>query len=445
MLTMSLRSDVRWSDGAPLTAEDVVFTWEVAADDRVGWGARHWKKTIQSCTQVDSHTVQFTFDEVFPDQFRFAKEGFVLPAHLLRDVPRDEWASAAFGKNPIGTGPFRLESWEEGQRIVLVPNEFYHIAGQPYLDRIVIEFIPDPAVRIQKLRAGLVDFVADVTTRDAAELQHAWEAGDSQVWLVSTRGRLYDYIGYNERDPLFASVAVRRALTMAIDRKAIIDALCYGFAEVFESPVLPILWAYDDSLQPTPFDPQEARRLLAAEGWEDHDGDGWLDRDGQRFEFTVLVNQDNKLRTDALVPVQRDWEQIGIKATIQRIESATGLDLRTQGRFQAYYGGWRSSITVDFQNIWGCEASPRLNSIGYCNPRVDSLNAIATQMLDPQEALPLFQEIQRLIRADAPYTWMYYIHSLVGVNQRLQDVRIDARGPLLNMEEWWIPLDQRRP
>jgi peptide/nickel transport system substrate-binding protein len=444
-LTMFLNPDVRWSDGEPLTAADVVFTWKVASDDRVGWGARHWKKTIRECARVDSHTVRFTFDEVFPDQFRFAKEGFVLPQHLLADVPLEEWASADFGRNPVGTGPFRLHAWEKGQRIILVPNEHYHIPQQPYLDRVVIEFIPDAAVRIQKLRAGLVDFVADVNTRDAAALRDAWQAGRSDVRLVSTRGRLYDYIGYNQRDPLFESVRVRKALTMAIDRKAIIDALCYGFAEVFESPVLPILWAYDDSLEPTPYDPQQARRLLAQEGWEDTDGDGWIDREGRPFEFTVLVNQDNKLRTDALVPVQRDWQNIGVKTTIQRIESSTGLDMRTQGRFQAYYGGWRSSITVDFHNIWGCDASPRLNSIGYCNPRVDSLNALATQMLDRQESLPLFLEAQRLIRQDHPYTWMYYIHSLVGVNRRLQDVLIDARGPLLNPEEWWIPEDLQRP
>ena len=118
--------------------------------------------------------------------------------------------------------------------------------------------------------------------------------------------------------------------------------------------------------------------------------------------------------------------------------------MRTQGRFQAYYGGWRSSITVNFANIWGCESNPRLNSLGYCDPRVDSLNALATQMLDRQEALPLFHAAQRLIRQNHPYTWMYYVHARVGYHRRLQNVLIDARGPLLNMEDWWIPVSMRR-
>lgn len=439
-LTMFLRGDVMWSDGVPLTAEDVRFSWEVARDEQVGWVTRHWKEPVTDCEILDPHTVRFHFAEVFRDQFRYAKEGFLIPKHLLEGVPRDAWASSDFAERPVGCGPFRLERWERGQRIVLARNEHFFVPGQPYLDRIVIEFIADPAVRVQQLRAGLVDFLPyDMELRDAAELRAAFEAGQSDVRIVSTRGRTWDYIGYNLNEPLFQSRQVREALTRAIDRRAIIEGLCYGYAELFESPVMPILWAYDGAREITPYDPEGARRLLAAAGWRDTDGDGWVDKDGKAFEFTVFTNKDNKIRTDALVPVQRDWRAVGVKANIEALEATAGRELREQRRFQAYYGGWNAAVTVDLSGIWGCQqVGGRHNFIDYCNPRVDSLNALGLREMDPTAAKPYFVQAQRLVADDYPYTWMYYIHSVVGIRSRLHGVRIDARSPMQNMEEWWV-------
>ena len=440
VLTMHLRDDVRWSDGVALTAEDVRFTWDVARDSTVDWVSRHWKESITDCEIVDPHTVRFHFSEVFRDQLRFAKEGFLLPKHLLQDVPRDAWASSAFATNPVGCGPFKLERWEKGQRMVLVRNEYYFVPEQPYLDRIVLEFIPDAAVRVQQLRAGLVDMVPyDIDVREAAAMRADFEAGRSDVRLVSERGRTWDYIAYNLNDPLFADRRVREALTRAIDRKAIVDGLCYGFAELFESPVVPIMWAYDAGRPLTPFDPEGAKRLLAEAGWSDSNADGLLDKDGRTFEFTVMTNKDNKLRSDAMVPVQRDWRNVGVKAEIQTLEAQASRELRAERKFQAYYGGWNATVTVDLEGVWGCsQKGGRNNFIDYCNPRVDSLNAIGVAAMDPEQAKPIFREAQRLVADDYPYTWMYYIQAMAGIQKRVQNVLVDARGPLINMEEWWV-------
>jgi peptide/nickel transport system substrate-binding protein len=441
VLTMHLRDDVRWSDGVALTSEDVRFTWDVQRDSLVGWTSRHWKDSITDCEIVDPHTVRFHFSEVFRDQVRLVKEGFLLPKHLLEHVPRDTWASSDFGNNPIGCGPFKLERWEKGQRMVLVRNEHYFVPEQPYLDRIVLEFIPDAAVRVQQLRAGLVDVLPyDIDVREAAAMRADFEAGRSDVRVVSARGRTWDYIGYNPHDPLFADRRVREALTRAIDRKAIIDGLCYGFAELFESPVVPIMWAYDAERPVTPFDPEGAKRLLAEAGWSDSNADGLLDKDGRPFEFTIMTNKDNKLRVDALVPVQRDWRNVGVKAEIQTLEAAAARELREARKFQAFLGGWMTNIAVDFETVWGCSQvkTGRYNYVDYCNPRVDSLNAIGVSTLDPELAKPIFREAQRLVADDYPYTWLYYIHAMAGIQKRVQNVLVDARGPLINMEEWWV-------
>jgi peptide/nickel transport system substrate-binding protein len=431
-LVLHLRDDVVWSDGVALTADDVVFTHEVASDSLVNWRSRNWKNDIASCSAEGPHTVRFRFRRRFPEQFRYAKEGFVLPRHVYGTVDRGRWEEGARARTPVGCGPFVLERWEPGQRLVLARNERYFDRERPRLDRIVFEVVPDASTRLAQLRAGGIDFLEDVPPREAA----AWRDAGGEIRVRSCPGRAYDYIAYNRRDPLFASRAVREALTRAIDRDAIIEGLCYGFAEAFESPFVPIVWAYDRSRPVTPFDPDGARHLLAQEGWVDRDGDGWLDRDGRKFEFTLLVS-DTELRRAAAVPVQADWKAIGIKANVDIRTREAVKGLRDEHRYQATFGGWSASVTPNLRNVWGCDARPDMNFVGFCDRAVDSLNQAAL-LLPPERAGPLFHAAQRRIAADFPYTWMYYQHTVVGMRARLRGVRIDARGAWVNVEDWWV-------
>ncbi len=441
-LTMHLRDDVYWTDGVQMTADDVCFSWEIARDPEIAWRSRHWKERIPECEVVDRFTLRYRFDETFYDQFRYAREGFILPKHLLEDVPRSEWSSCAFAQNPVGLGPFKLERWERGQRIVLVRNENYFDKPLPYLDRIVLEFVREPSTRMGRLRAGSVDYLPDVPLRDARELQTTFEAGESDVRVVSVRGRGYDFIGYNATQPRFASPRVREALTRAIDRQAIVDALCHGYAEVFESPIVPILWAYNAQHPITPYDPEGARALLAAEGWTDTDGDGWVDREGERLEFTLITNSDNALRTQAIVPVQEYWRAIGVKANLRTLEKATALQMRAERDYDAFYGGWNAGLSpgATILGLFGCDyVSTKNNFTEYCNAEVDSLALQAYDMVDLDAARPLYHRIQELIVADHPYTWMYYEHDVVAYRARVRGIRVDARGRFLNMEEWFVP------
>jgi peptide/nickel transport system substrate-binding protein len=431
-LVLHLRDDVVWSDGVPMTSDDVVFSFDIARDSTVNWRSRSWKNDIVSCRAEGPHTVRYRFAQRFAEQFRYAREGWVLPRHVYGAVDRARWEDGPRARAPVGCGLFVLARWEPGQRLVLERNPRYHDPDRPRLDRIVFEVVPDASTRVAQLRAGSIDFLEDVPARDAAALRAA--AGG--VRILSGPGRFYDYIAYNRRDPLFASRAVREALTRAIDRDAVIRGLCYGFARPIESPFVPIVWAYDASRKPTPFDPEGARRILAQEGWRDSDGDGWLDRDGRRFEFTLLVS-DNDLRRAAAVPVQANWKAIGVKVDVDIRNREAVKGLRDVHRFQATYGGWTAGVTANLRNVWGCDARPDMNFVSFCDPVVDSLNQTALA-LPPERALPLFHAAQRRVAADHPYTWMYYLDNVVGVGPRLHDVRIDRRGAFVNPEEWWV-------
>ena len=431
-LTMHLRDDVQWSDGVPVTAADVAFTFDVQRDSVVNWSTRSWKLKIAGCDVVDAHTVRFHFKTRFPDQFRYAKEGYILPQHLYESVPRDQWESTDRARNPVGCGPFRLERWDAGQRLVFVRNEHYMDKVRPYVDRVVLQIIPDASTRLAQLHAGQIDFLADMPWRDAAAVRDA-RSKDLRLW--SGPGRAYEYVGYNERDSLFASRAVREALTRGIDRESIIRGLCHGFAEPFESPMTPILWAYDRTLPLTPYDPEGAARLLAAAGWRDTDGDGWLDRNGKKFEFALLLDATSESRRAAAVPIQANWKAIGVKANLDVRETEAARAARGLGQFQATIAGWGATITANLGPVWGCRQ--KLNYYGYCNSRVDSLNAAAI-LLEPAAARPLWQAAQRAVTRDYPYTWLYYKHDVVGMRNRLQGVHLDARGAYESLEEWWV-------
>lgn len=431
-LTMYLRDGVRWSDGVPLTAADVRFSFEVQTDTTVNWSSRAgFKGLIAGCDIVDSMTVRFRFKEHDPAALTHAKEGYLLPRHIYAKVPRREWETGAWARQPVGCGPYRFDRWEPGQRIVLVRNPYYWEPGKPYADRLVFQIVPESATRVAQVRAGQLDYVNDLPRREAAALR---QRKNSKIVIRSVHGRAYEYIGYNQRDSLFADRRVREALTRAVDRPGIIRGLCYGFAEPFESPIVPIVWAYDP--QPvTPYDPEGAKRLLAEAGWRDRDGDGWLDRNGKRFEFELLVGGGGDLRKAVVVPVQANWKAIGVLAHLTFRDSEPARAARASGKYAAAIGGWNATTTANLTAVWGC--NQRLNYIGFCNPRVDSLNAAALR-LPPAQALPLWKQAQRLVVSEAPYTWLYYEQTVVAQSARLHGVHLDARGWIQNPEDWWV-------
>lgn len=430
-LTFHLRDDARWEDGVPVTAEDVSFSFEVARDTLVGWPTMRWKREIERCEVLDPHTVRYHFSRVPREALRFAKEGFVIPKHLLDNVPRDAWAQSEFAKHPVGCGPFRLESWDAAQRLVLVRNPTYWEPELPRLERIVMRIVPDAATRVRLLGAGELDFVDELTSRDA-DLLHA---GASPVRILTCKGRDYDYLAFNLRDPLFASVRVREALTRAIDREGIVNSLLQGYAEPLDGPVVPIMWAHDPDLPRQPYDPEGARRLLEADGWRDTDGDGWLDRDGRKLAFTVMLVNDNERRRTVVVAVQSQWKDIGVQADVQMLERSTLGERRIQGRYEVLYAGWGTNIAMELEPIWGCNG--RANFMGYCNPRVDSLIAVAADQ-QYATATPTLHAAQRLIAADCPYVFMYSSFNVAGTSNRLHGVQFDARGTILNPEAWWV-------
>lgn len=434
-LTFRLRGDVVWSDGEPCTAHDVAATFIAQVDTALVWSGRHLKEHITGVRALDDRTVVYRFDHAYPYQLMDAVDGPILPRHWLEGRTAAEIRGASIEEIPVN-GPFRIGEWMRGQSLTLLPNDRYYEEGKPYLERVVFKIVPDQVNLLTQLRSGEIDCMEAPPPMEVEPLT----TGGYGLRVFNFPARAYGYIGWNNVRAPFDSPRVRRALTMAIDRKLIIDNLYYGLAEECTSPFIRQFWAYNDSIEPFPHDPEAAKRILAEEGFADSDGDGWLDRGGERFEFELMTNQGNQIRADIQVMVQEQLRKIGVKVDPLILEWTVMLERYKACDFDAVVNAWRVGTKVDLAPIWSCEARREggYNRVGYCNETVDSLNAAATAMLDFDEARPLFFEAQELIYRDQPYTFLYYTPGLLALRDRFRGARPDAISMYRNLHEWYV-------
>jgi peptide/nickel transport system substrate-binding protein len=441
-LIFHLREDVVWSDGVPFTAHDVLATFTAQKDTAMAWSGRHLKEHIDSVTVVDDRTVIYHFNHVYPYQVMDANDGPILPKHFLESMTRQETRGMKIEEFPTN-GPFRIGEWIRGQSLTLVPYEGYYEEGKPYLDRVVFKIVPDQVNLITQLKSGEVDCMESLPPMEVDKLRK----GDYGMQIFNFPARAYIYIGWNGANPLFRSAKVRRAMTMAIDRRLIIDNLYYGLAEECTSPFIRQLWAFNDRIEPFPYDPDGARSILEQEGFTDSDGDGWLDRDGKTFEFELMTNMGNQLRNDIQVMVQEQLGRIGVKVKPVILEWTVMLERHKASDFESLISAWRVGTKVDLAPIWGCDSRKEggYNRVDYCNAEVDRLNSTACGILDFDEARPLFFRAQEIIYEEQPFTFMYNPPALLALHERFEGARPDAIGMFHNLHEWRVgPVKEKK-
>ena len=433
-LTFHLRQDVSWSDGVPVTAEDVRFTWQAHTHPDVAWPFVEIKSAITEVEVVDPHTVRFHFDRVYPAQLLDANEGSILPKHAWGRLPFSEWRASSrwFVDNLVVNGPFDLESWEPQQRFVLKRNPSYFEPGLPKVDRVVFEVVRDPGTQVAMLRSGaahLVEFVPPAQARHIAE--------SDNTYLATYIPRFFYYTMWNVRRPAFADARTRRALTHGIDREAIIEALFHGYAAPAHSPFPSDVWAHNDALEPWPYDPRRARALLAEAGWADDDGDGIVERDGEPLRFELVTNAENDLRRDIVVMIQDQLKRIGADVEPRIMEFNAMFGPLREGDFDAAVLAMSmdTSLNTDYYfHSRGIDTG--YNWGGYSNPELDELIDAIEAAATPADAKPLFDRMQEIMHQDQPLTFLYEGLRLCGVRNELQDFEPNAINSFANIRRW---------
>ncbi len=435
-LTFHLRDGVVWSDGVPVTADDVRWTWIAQRDPKVVWEDADAKRWIDDVEVVDPRTARFHFSRVYAKQFLDANEGCILPKHAWEKLPFDQWRQNGdwFRQHLVVDGPFTIGSWQPQQQVVMQRNDRYYEPGLPRLDRVVIRQIADQAAGLTQLLSGELDFVAQIAPADVPRVR-----SNPHLDLIAYWTNLYVAVVWNDGNPLFRDPEVRRALTLAIDRPQIVQTVLGPYGKVADSPILTSVWAHDPAVHPWPYDPAEARRILAVKGWKDTDGDGVLDKGGKPFAFELITNAGNQLRSDATVMIQDQLKKVGVRATPRQIEFNTLVSSVKGGTFEAAMMGYTIDTSLDLTNNFSSRSlAEGGDDARYHNPEVDRLIDLAASQPDMLAARPYLNQVQEAIHREQPLTFLWESQRLTAVNKRVHDVRPTLAYSFFNLKEWWV-------
>jgi len=436
-LIFHLRADARWSDGQPVTADDVVFSWRAQIDPRIAWAYASSKDGIESVEAIDPRTVRFRLLRDTPYQLVDVNDGRILPSHAWSDFPFDQWQTGEswFREHLVTSGPFRIESWKPGRELALVANP--HAASPPRLARVLFRVVPDPAALVERLLAGELDFLDGLSPRDAERV-----LADPRLRLIVSDSRQFEYVAWNARRRPFDDAEIRLALTLAIDREAITAALWRGYARVGSGPIPAGVWARDPQLSPWPYDPGRAGAILARRGFRDTDGDGVLERDGHAFSFELSTNSGNPLRADAAALIRDQLRRIGIDARLRTLEIQTLFDRAQEGEFDALMGGWNIDTTLDVRPYFHSAATGRAgwNFMHFRDPELDRLLDDVRRAEDLDTARPQLIRLQRILHEQQPYTFLCEPRRLAAAARDIEGIEITALTALGGLPRW-----SRRP
>ena len=436
-VTFTLRQDVKWHDGRPVTAEDVKFTFDMAKTPETGsLIGSAYLGSVASATVVDPHTIRFSFSEPHAQ----ALEDFwwaPVPKHALEGTGAAEMANATFNRNPIGSGPFRFVEWQANQRLVLERNDSFPeaLGGPPAAQRIVFRVVPEPATLLTELLTGGVHVNIPLEPDQTPRVKET-----ASVTLHSFPGNTLYYLGWNNARAPFNDAAVRRAMTLGINRQEIIDALLSGYGTPATSTVPP--WhPFHPDIEPLAHSPEQAQQLLDQAGWTDANGDGVREKDGRPLRFSILTSE-RPLNRAVVEVLQSQLGRIGAEVSIEVLEFQTMLAQHKNRDFDAVLSNWvldnfqMASTPNSLFHSSQAEIEQSANRSGVRSPRLDALIDRGAAATDPEEARAVWREFTEAVQEEQPFTFMFWLDELSAVTDNLSGYTVDQRGEFQSMAEW---------
>lgn len=440
VIIFHLRKGVTWHDGAPFTADDVLYTYQVTIDPNTPTAYAGDFLKVTTAEVLDSHIFRVTYDRPFAPALS-SWGASILPRHLLegKDITK-----SPLTRHPVGTGPYMFKEWVTGQKIVLAANPHY-FEGRPYIDGYIMRIIPDMATMFLELRAQGIDEM------NLTPLQYTRQTETNVFRNNYNKYRYlsfsYTYLGYNLENPLFQDKRVRQAISHAINKQEIIEGILLGLGQEATGPFKPGSWVYNPHVKRYAYDPEKATVLLSQAGWRDTDGDGILDRNGTPFTFEIITNQGNEVRAKCAEIIQRRLANIGLAVKIRIIEWAAFInEFINKKRFDATILGWTISMDPDLYDVWHSSKtkSGELNFISFKNKEVDDLLERGRTTFDQEERKQCYDRIQEILAEEQPYTFLYVPDALPIVNNRVHGIEPAPIGIGHNMIKWYVPAGQQR-
>jgi peptide/nickel transport system substrate-binding protein len=437
--TFYLRNNVVWHDGAPFTADDVIFTINMMQDpgfQGTPFLADMWRTVVLEA--VNAYTVRFTLREPLASFLDYTTVG-LLPVHILAGTPAEALAQSQFNASPIGTGPLKVAE-VSAQRIFLVANPHFY-RSRPYLDRIGLVFYPDNEAVFEARKRGEINGIARVLP------EHLDAVGqDEKLTLYSAPISGYTLIYLNFDRGIFQDRAVRQAMMWALDREKLVDEVLGGQGIVLHSPVLPQSWAYAPDVPQYTHDLRKARTLLEEAGWFDSNGNGVRQRGSLSLEFTLTTNDDDPARVRMIHAISEQLAAVGIRVIPEVVpwEELAGQMLRLR-RYDAILGSWQSlPPDPDLYPYWHSSQIDEhgLNFAYYISEQADRLLEEGRSVHDREQRREIYQRFQELFAHDVPSILLYQPVYNYAIESEVQGIQV---GPMITsgdrfrtMANWYI-------
>lgn len=467
--TLNFKEGLKWSDGEPLDATDLVFTWKTIMDPNYGAGSQQgWDQIQDIKLSNNDRTATITLKEVYAPFASFVYLGYpnsgaghLLPEHVFEGMQPNQYAQSDFGApgkaGHVGTGPFKISEWRQGQSITVERNENY-VGQQACLDRMIFQVVPSVDTQVSMLQRGENDLATNFYGSDIPTLENLEPQG---VKVLSYPAFLVERYVFNFKDPadpqtatdplkakphpLFQDKNVRLAVAHAINRQAIVDKLLHGNAEVAVTEWDNSPW-FNENLKPYEFNPDRAKQLLEEAGWTDTNGDGIREKNGQRATFTHSTTSGNPIREQIQRAAINDLRNVGIEMKVQNVEPSKFFGSYSTGgtlsRHQFGIGGYTTGFGTDpdFSTYYACDQIPRRgnpagsNYGAYCNEELDKLWQQQARELDPAKRKEIYDQIQQIMYDDVAILWIYDRFQIDAAGPNLQTPPPDFTGYI-----WWGP------
>ncbi|MBC5825715.1 MAG: peptide ABC transporter substrate-binding protein [Candidatus Eremiobacteraeota bacterium] len=412
-ITFDLRPNVYWSDGVPVTAEDVVFTWHAIAGGMNAVVSSAGFDKIKDIIVDSPHRVTLIMKEPLGSAVYLFSEGSFppLPAHILsryKDLNHIPYDAA-----PIGDGPFVLRRWQHGSEIDFDANPRYW-RGRPRLRQVIIKIIPNPNTSVDQMRTKEIDLIDGVSKPLVGQLQ-----GLPGIRIQTQLTANYRHMDFNLKNPILGDVHVRRAIAQAVDFNKIVSDVYAGLGVRAATDIPPFSWAAN-RLSPIPYDPAAARRSLDAAGWT-VGSDGMRTKGGRRLSLSISTATDNRPNANAEELVASDLKAVGVDITVKNFAGA--VLFAPDGPL---YGGtydisWivnTEAVDPDDLGTWGCDFWPHhgANTDFYCNHRVDAFLRDAQLHYDHDVRRKDYLEAWKIMLDEVPAVMVYWDDNVIALN-----------------------------
>lgn len=449
-IAFHLNPRARWHDGVAVTARDVRFTYRLDTDSALASPVATLLANIDSVSVRDSLTPVVWLRRRAPDDFFVAAaEMRILPEHVYGAVAPAALRSAPVLRHPVGSGRFRLAHWTPGSSIELVSNTS-HYRAPARLDRVIWSISPDYPAAATRFLAGEADYLealrSSVIPRAAAT---------PSIALHVFPGFHYGYLAFNLHDPkhpaaphpIFGDRAVRRALTMAVDRRAIVRNVYDTLAVPSVGPMVRAMPTTDTSVAQIPFDPAAAARTLDSLGWRLDATRGVRTRHGVPLAFTIITPASSQDRAREAVLIQAQLRRIGVQADVRSLEINAFMRQQSTRGFDAAMEYWLLDPNPwAVRESWSSEAAATSGSAnygGYASASFDALLDSASRAATLAAARPLFSRALQTIVNDAPAIWLAEPENVAGAQRRVRVATLRPDAWWAHLADWWIPAGER--